>query len=374
MAAIARLSITALVSVLTINAAGNAAGNDGNGTSLIGYIDTTGAVVIEPQFIYATDFSEGVAGVLPKDSERCGIIDENGTMIVSPRFRGVGMFVNGLAPAGDQHDHCGFINKQGEFVIPPQYDDAFEFSDGMAMVMTIHGQGQTEVLKRGFVDTSGKVVVPLQFDWVGDFSEGFAYVQRNDRWNYVDKSGRLLIPQWLDFTTFGFSENRAPIKKDGLWGYIDNQGEMVIAPRFSTILPFKFGHAMVALNNDQEIRIIDRMGRFSTDRTFETISEFHEGLAFVRDGDALECIDTQGRTVIGSEKLAGIDNIPEFHEGLAAVEIKGRYGYINKTGDLVIKPQPSFVQAGDFSSGRARITAGRNVLWTVVDRSGRIVE
>jgi len=362
MKTIAHLKLIALAVTLLINAPGNAVGDDPNETKLIGYIDTSGTVVIEPAFIAANDFSEGLAGVVPKDSDLYGIIDEDGKMVVPPRFPYIGLFSHGLAPAEDKSGRVGFVDKNGDFVIPPQYYDADEFSEGLAAITVREMRDKRPLRKRGFVDTSGKLAIPPQFDQVGEFSEGKALVERDKRWNYIDKNGRLLMEEWVDYA-YEFTENRGPIKKNGLWEFISSDGEMVIAPSFDYVTSFHNGHAIVGLKEGREGRIIDTTGRFSTDRIFSALGEFHEGVALFRDGGALQGIDTRGKTVIGPEKLADVDNLPDFHEGLAAVLIKGRYGYMNKAGEVVIKPQPSFVQAENFSCGRARVTAGRNVLW-----------
>ncbi len=46
-----------------------------------------------------------------------------------------------------------------------------------------------------------------------------------------------------------------------------------------------------------------------------------------------------------------------FSEGFAAVDMGGKWGYIDKTGKLVIKHQ--FDRAAEFSEGRARVIVGR---------------
>ena len=47
-----------------------------------GYIDKSGKVVIEPQFDYVRDFSEGLA-VVEKDG-KWGVIDKNGKVVIEP--------------------------------------------------------------------------------------------------------------------------------------------------------------------------------------------------------------------------------------------------------------------------------------------------
>jgi hypothetical protein len=66
---------------------------------LIGYVDTTGAWVIEPRFRYAGRFSGGLpASVMVGASPRkYGYIDTTGAWIIQPQFDGASEFSEGLA-------------------------------------------------------------------------------------------------------------------------------------------------------------------------------------------------------------------------------------------------------------------------------------
>ncbi|MDY6784551.1 MAG: WG repeat-containing protein [Cyanobacteriota bacterium] len=89
---------------------------------LQGYIDSTGKVIIEPQFSGAFDFSEGLAAVF------------------------IDVFRN------DKYRYkYGYIDSTGKVVIPPQFKVAFPFSNRRAAV-EIEG-------KMGYIDKAGKVVI-----------------------------------------------------------------------------------------------------------------------------------------------------------------------------------------------------------------------
>jgi hypothetical protein len=51
----------------------------------------------------------------------------------------------------------------------------------------------------------------------------------------------------------------------------------------------------------------------------------------------------------------------DFSEGLAAVEVKGNYGYIDKTGHFVVPPQ--FDRVGKFSEGLAPVMPVIDASW-----------
>ena len=70
---------------------------------------------------------------------------------------------------------------------------------------------------------------------------------------------------------------------------------------------------------------------------------------------------------------AGFENIQSFSEGLAAVLVDGHYGFIDKTGQMVIEPQ--FIDVHDFTEGLAavRVFKDGEHLWGFIDRTGKMV-
>ena len=89
-----------------------------------GYINQEGEIVINPQFDYARDFSEGLACV--KIGDKYGYINQEGEIVINPQFDYARDFSEGLAcvKIGDKY---GYINQEGEIVINPQFDYARDF-------------------------------------------------------------------------------------------------------------------------------------------------------------------------------------------------------------------------------------------------------
>ena len=82
----------------------------------LGEIDKTGKVVINPQFDWAFDFSEGLAAV--EIDGKYGFIDKTGKIVINPQFDWAFNFSEGLA-AVEIDGKYGYINKAGTVVIYP---------------------------------------------------------------------------------------------------------------------------------------------------------------------------------------------------------------------------------------------------------------
>jgi len=92
---------------------------------------------------------------------------------------------------------------------------------------------------------------------------------------------------------------------------------------------------------------------------------FSEGLAEVQTGEKWGYIDRSGRMVIRPRFQAA----KYFSEGLASVKVNDRWGYIDRTGKMVIPAD--FQEAGEFSEGLAAVKLAGS--WGYIDKAGNFV-
>ncbi len=129
-----------------------------------------------------------------------------------------------------------------------------------------------------------------------------------------------------------------PVVQGGKWGYIDKAGKVAIPPRF------------------------------------DCAWDFSEGLARVQVGLYRGFIDPAGKMVVEPQYFLAWD----FHEGLAAVNVntgafgntrvRGNWGYIDKSGKMVIPASEVSKWAEDFHEGFARFRSYGNCF---IDKTGR---
>lgn len=277
-----------------------------NGEAKWGFIDSSGKLVIQPQFEEVLAFSEGLAAAR---QGKWGFIDKSGKFVIEPQFDEVSSFSEGLAPASQSSLKWGFIDRTGTWKIEPKFQTVCRFSDNRAAVMTGDGFGsyQFKVSEdryevRGahwsYIDKSGKTVIDSQFEAAGLFSQNLAPValgykqgvNRPDRWGFLNTDGKLSIkPQFQDVhapsqdtaaVQFGTWQNIGKGYRSwipGKWGYIKLTGKTLIPPQFDAADRFSEGLASVYLSG--KWGYIDKAGKLVIAPKFKYTGEFHEHLA-----------------------------------------------------------------------------------------------
>jgi WG containing repeat len=200
-----------------------------------GYLDKTGKVVIEPVFITAFPFSEGLAAVSnfnkkSTDSSKniyYGFIDPDGKTIIDLQFKWAGSFSEGLALVTEDGEYFGYIDKTDKMVIKPQFKAAGDFHEGLAVL--------PQIASYQFTDKDGKVIPGDNGTILTNFSEGAALIADDKKkLQIIDKSGKIVAPAELTVTleqvdsVSDFKGGLLRIKtKDYSWYYLNMDGKVV---------------------------------------------------------------------------------------------------------------------------------------------------
>ena len=243
-----------------------------------------------------------------------------------------------------------------EWVVEPKFENYGNFSEGLAAVKIND--------KWGYIDKTGKIVIEPKFQLARDFNEGIAVVSTNGRYGTIDKKGEFIITPRFNYV-LNFCQGLATVKVNSKYGVINKTGKVVIQPIFDDTFSFNEGLAAVKVNG--KYGIINTKGEFTITPKFNyiKIKEFSEGLAIIKINSSYGFIDKTGKVVIQPM----FDDAFSFNEGLAAVRLNGKWGYIDKTGKVVITP--IFDSAGSFSEGLVNIK--QNDKWGYIDKTGKIV-
>ena len=151
---------------------------------LWGFINKQGSFVVVPSLECANCFSESVANVGPVGDSY--FIDKMGRPLFgSRRFRECNSFSEGFA-AVRTRDLWGFINEDGKHVIGERYVSAFEFGEGLAAVGFQDGT-------LGYINRGCELIIRSRnWDFADRFRFGIAAVSVENRWGYIDRTGKYL--------------------------------------------------------------------------------------------------------------------------------------------------------------------------------------
>lgn len=378
--------------------------------SSYGYLDYEGNVVISAQFEDAEDFQYGIAKVTTKDGE--AYIDLTGKTVFTINDLATQQnldveelyiydFSNGLARI-DNYDSTGYINTKGEMVVPfDKYYDGYDFGEDLAMVYD-------DDYNNYFIKSDGTVAFETDEDYdYYSFSGNRAvvYDYESGQYGYVDEKGNLAVPFILD-DAFDYQGNLALFEEDGKYGVLDKKGTVILEPTFETAKITDDGYVIgddglftMILSNQ-----LAPISKFLTDLS----PEIYENLYIEFDGDRYVFKDFAGNMLASYEDydylgdhifeissgtiidtrdvksvpeaknafninvdydfmfidntgkvildLSDYDSVQSFSEGLAVVEKEGKYGYIDKKGNVVIPIQ--YKTASDFSDGEAYVDFG----------------
>jgi len=195
------------------------------------------------------------------------------------------------------------------------------------------------------------------------------YTEDGVLYGYKNMDGDWAIEPQFDSAGY-FVEGLAPVSLSGQFGFIDETGQMVIEPQFTVANAFIEGLALVntaPLDAEQvNLAYIDPTGQPVIDASaFQTAGDFSEGLAMVMVNGQFGFIDKTGQVVIEPQ----FNFAYSFSEGLAAVEMNRQFGFIDQTGQMVIEPQFDF--AHNFSEGLAAVTVNNRMGF--IDETGQMI-
>lgn len=252
-----------------------------------------------------------------------------------------------------------------EFYFVSEYDSVGVFGGGMCPV-------QREGVW-GFVDTQGTRYVGLKYAEVGPFSGGLAPVVDSEGNAYfIDTQGnkKKVILNVKSIEKLGLIENNVFALYNGSkWGFYDGDGNHLFG---SYEKASNIGNGVAAVNEGKGWKLVDYSGNDLTGKTYDGVYMDEKQIVhrnqriFVKESNAYRMIDSAGNSY--GEK--NYEDVRLFNDATyAAVKINGKWGFIDKNGELIIEPK--YEDARSFSNGYAAVK--QEGAWGFIDTQGRLV-
>ncbi len=361
----------------------------GGDFGLWGVIDSTGEEVLPFKYQSAEMFSEGLAAV--KLNNRWGYVNTKGEKVIDFVFSEARSFKNGFGFV-KMNGWWGLINKRGEVKIPYVYQESYSYVDEIG-----HLELKDSLGNYGVADTNNNIIVPFRYQSIDRFSEGRAIVKilkpyTGERFvepylcGVINSKGEEIIPcvherlekvdggvfmdmktyeafdsvgkkmappksNWLCWSCTGkyckidcFSEGLAAVcNPKGEWGYVDVKGNEVIPCSFENAFSFHEGLAIVEENRKRFF--VNKNGQDVFPMLFDDVDgHFNNGIAIVKLKGKFGAIDTSGNIVLPFI----YSELGKFENGLAPMSLDSIFGFVDRNGTLKIK---SFYTPPPFSEG-----------------------
>lgn len=315
-----------------------------------------------------------------RDGEKFGFCTPDKKIVIPCKYDEVSLF-NGDFTAVKSEDYWGVINKKGDVIVPLKFtsidfaadliiarksDDFSIFTKSGKMLNDLTKKYNwfspanhpsliivTQNQKYGLVNSNGAEIVPPKYDFISDFKSDLARFKLNNKWGYLNKSGKEVIPPIFDEAE-DFSRDIAVVKQNGLAGVINKQNKVVV--------PFKQENSLITINDDiinvrnfvgdyVNCTIYDQSGKemLSLKGNYTKIDDFSEGIAAVYKEEEKFFIELKGNKLFNFTSR----DYNSFKEGFLAIQYRGFWGFMDKTGKFIIEPQ--YELASSFSEGLAKV-------------------
>lgn len=259
----------------------------------------------------------------------------------------------------------GIYSSEGEKVQPCKFSSFFIYEGKKKKEVSLSDFAQLDRRQHPdlYAVVSGKVgtldskkfttKLPCAYDYLSDFAtrmkitngvlteQRLAVCRLNGKYGIVNSEGKQIQPM-------GFDELRDDVSDPS-----------------SKELP-DMGSA-----RDLHVRIGDKWGILTANGEqlaevkFDSVGVFHDGLAVVKAAERYGYIDRSGAIVIPIQWMTAYD----FSEGLAALRVdKKHFQFINTAGTVVIKSK-KYDSVGRFRNGVCRVVKGGKVKW--IDTKGK---
>ncbi len=330
--------------------------------SLHGLLSWDGETIISCEY-NGIDLNEYEGFFSVKRNGRKGLMSRAGEELVPCAFDDCGVIdEHFLWARGDKT--YGIYSSEGEKVQPCKFNSFFIY-EGKKKEVSLSDFAQLDRRQHPdlYAVVSGKVgtldskkfttKLPCAYDYLSDFAtrmkitngvrteQRLAVCRLNGKYGIVNSEGKQIQPMAFD-----------ELRKD-------------VSDPSSKELP-DMGSA-----RDLHVRIGDKWGILTADGEqlaevkFDSVGVFHDGLAVVKAAERYGYIDRSGAIVIPIQWMAAYD----FSEGLAALRVdKKHFQFINTAGTVVIKSK-KYDSVGRFRNGICRVVKGGKVKW--IDTKGK---
>lgn len=283
--------------------------------------------------------------------------------------------------ASYQNNKWGVIDSNGDNVIDPSYAEMIIVpnSKNDVFLCTYDVDYDNNTYKTKALNSENKEIF-TEYDHVEAISNkdtdnnlwyenDVVRVEKNDLYGLIDLSGKELLQCEYDkIEALEGVQNTFKITKDGKVGIADNKGNVLITPSYAEItsLDKDKSQGFIVKNSDGKYGIVDTANKQVLETKYDTVEKIYRNDYYVvTENGKQEVVKKAGDKVLSGnyDKIEAILQNPE--NGIIYKQ-KEKYGIMNLSGDVVIKPEYEKLKEGASGS----IIAKKDSKYGIIDLQG----
>ncbi|HHV13389.1 MAG TPA: DUF3298 domain-containing protein [Clostridiales bacterium] len=176
---------------------------DSSGNISYGYLDTQGNIVIQPQFILASNFNSDGKAYISKGSGVYGLVDKTGAIIESYDLGSKYIYASGIedgylvytsSDTNGQGVLQGVVNMKGEEIFPPKYGEIIYLGDDLFAMKEPSPDFQVTGTdaKQAIFNAKGQQLSDYVYYDLGTYYNGYSTATNDQSTFFVGTDGKIV--------------------------------------------------------------------------------------------------------------------------------------------------------------------------------------
>lgn len=247
-------------------------------------------------------FQEGKSIV--NDGFKFGYLDTSGQLVIEPQYKSASRFKDGIAIV-EKESGFGMINHKNKVSTPLIYDKIWFPSNGFIRFK--------KAGKFGFIDNSNQKEVFNTFASATDFQGEHALINDGNSYSLLTVNDEIKrLP--YSFVDVG-GEGKWMYAVDDKFGFLNNDGSVLTLPQYDLLMRYREGRAGYSINNVWGY--LDESGNIAIPAQYPLVWDFVNGYARMIGQYGFGFIDTEGSQILEARYM----EVRDFSEGLARIQV-----------------------------------------------------
>ena len=280
--------------------------------------------------------------------------------------------------ASYQNNKWGVIDSNGDNVIDPSYAEMIIVpnSKNDVFLCTYDVDYDNNTYKTKALNSENKEIF-TEYDHVEAISNkdtdnnlwyenDVVRVEKNGLYGLIDLSGKELLQCEYDkIEALEGVQNTFKITKDGKGGIADDKGNVLITPSYAEItsLDKDRSQGFIVKNSDGKYGIVDTANKQVLETKYDTVEKIYRNDYYVVTENGKQEVVKKAGDIVLSGNYDKIEAILQNPENGIIYKQKEKYGIMNLSGDVVIKPEYEKLKEGASGS----IIAKKDSKYGIID-------